>query len=163
MTNIKESTINYLLANSSIDPDTGCWNWTGPVTKDGYGQIGPQAIMDEYNIKGAHRLSKHIFHDWTPESRHEHIRHQCHNRGCINPDHHLTGTAADNAADAMAAGRYKRARGEDNPNARLSEEDIRAIRAERKAGVPGLVLAERYKISVTYVSKIKCGRARPEA
>lgn len=50
------------------------------------------------------------------------------------------------------------ARGERNPNAKLTEKDVREIRALRSAGVPHKELACRYGVSLKTVKKAATGR-----
>ena len=64
----------------SIDEETGCWNWTGYVAKNGYGKI-------TYNKKSykAHRLVYELL--VKPIETGLQIDHLCRNRRCVNPTH----------------------------------------------------------------------------
>jgi hypothetical protein len=57
-----------------------CWEWTGSISTNGYGQI-------TYNRKAwkAHRLSYAAFSGTVPEGKE--IDHLCRNRRCVNPQH----------------------------------------------------------------------------
>lgn len=58
---------------------TFCWQWTGSIKTNGYGQ---------YELRGetqAHRISYKLFHGWIPKGLD--LDHLCRNRRCINPDH----------------------------------------------------------------------------
>jgi hypothetical protein len=57
------------------------------------------------------------------------IRHTCDNPPCINPAHLLAGSQADNVADMDARGRRQALRGMDATNRKVTEDDVRAIRA----------------------------------
>ena len=61
----------------TVDPDTGCWNWTGGKTTPGYGRIG----RDQY----AHRF----FYEQAvgPIPPGLVIDHLCRNPSCVNPQH----------------------------------------------------------------------------
>lgn len=76
--------------------DDECWEWIG-CTYDGYGRFG-------YKNKttNAHRISYFLKHGVLDKTML--IRHKCHNRCCVNPDHLEKGTYKDNALDTMLAG-----------------------------------------------------------
>lgn len=57
------------------------------------------------------------------------VRHTCDNPACINPEHLILGTQADNIADRQAKGRQ--AKGESHASNKLKEADVLAIRAAR--------------------------------
>lgn len=153
--------IRHLLETSSINPATGCWEWQGSKTSDRYGQLSKDNIVEAFSARGAHRLSKMLIDGWEPEGRHEQTRHQCHNRACINPDHILIGSAKQNAEDRALAG--KQANGERHPNARLSDNDVIAIRQQAFAGDDRATLAGRYKVTQGHIYKIITHRSRKVA
>lgn len=80
--------------------------------------------------------------------------HECDNPECCNPRHLLLGTNDDNMADMVAKGRAARRnqRGELNARARLTENDIRAIRADPR---PNTHVAPDYGITHSMVSRIR--------
>lgn len=138
--------IDYIAKNTQIDTITGCHNWTGPLTKDGYGQVGPERIFERYRIKGAHRLAYHLAtgHDFA--GRHEQVRHSCHTRRCCNPAHLSIGNALQNMAD--------------KPDT-LPSRDVAIIRMLRAADVPAKWIAERFARTISYVQGVASGRCRP--
>jgi len=74
--------------------------------------------------------------------------HTCDNPICCNPAHLYAGTHNDNVQDCIQRGRKRSEKGEDRYNARLTEEQIREIRARytwRKYGTPQI--AKDYGIS----------------
>lgn len=89
-----------------IDPETGCWNWTGQFMTSGYGLIKCFGQM-----KGAHRLSHELYHGPIPENFC--ILHSCDNKKCVNPDHIRSGTHAENTHEAIERGLIKT--GENHP------------------------------------------------
>lgn len=77
----------------------GCWEWTGPKYKDGYG-------MANYRRKKirAHRLSYQLFVGEITENIC--VLHKCDNKPCFNPNHLFLGTRKDNAIDMVRKGRH---------------------------------------------------------
>lgn len=84
---------NKLLNSYEIDPDTGCWLYTGYLNADGYGQVFVDGKMER-----VHRISHEIFKGAIPEGFE--VDHTCHNadpdclggatcphRRCFNPEH----------------------------------------------------------------------------
>lgn len=67
----------------SVNPETGCWEWTASKNKCGYGVVGD--IKNTKKIKLAHRL---IFFFLTKEEEKTNtLDHLCRNRSCVNPEH----------------------------------------------------------------------------
>jgi hypothetical protein len=88
------------------------------------------------------------------------VCHRCDNPPCCNPAHLFLGTAADNSQDMAAKGRTCTARGLAHPLGRLSDHQVREIRARRHAGETTVALAAEYGISSTHVSQIARGTRR---
>lgn len=68
------------MAKVSPEPNTGCWLWTGHVSKDGYGRFGIKRTAHE-----AHRVSYRLFTADIPDGLC--VDHICKVRSCVNPDH----------------------------------------------------------------------------
>jgi hypothetical protein len=83
------------------------------------------------------------------------VRHKCDCRACINPDHLELGTLADNAADTKARGRARGVSkpGALNPAAKLTQEVVDAIRADRLLTYSEL--AAKFGTSKSNVFRIK--------
>ena len=64
----------------SVDPETGCHNWTGARHRNGYGAFGLDG-----KVHRPHRIAYELFKGRIPEGLE--IDHLCRNRGCVNPDH----------------------------------------------------------------------------
>lgn len=69
------------------------------------------------------------------------VRHTCDNPRCINPEHLVAGTHADNSRDMVERGRSLL--GEQHPDATLSEQDVAWIRQHyvrnsKEFGAPAL-------------------------
>lgn len=131
-----------ILDKISFDP-SGCWNWTAASAGRGYG-------VTSLNSKNfyAHRAMYILFNGELPPSIM--VCHSCDNRKCVNPDHLFPGTAKENSQDAVSKGRM--AKGERGGMAKLTSEDVIAIRA---ANGRQWEIAERYGITHSNVSAIK--------
>jgi len=70
----------------------------------------------------------------------------------------MLGTPKSNSDDKIAKGRHPR--GEGHVNVKLSDDDVKAIRAARAGGVTGRYLARLYGVSEGRISDIYNRRAR---
>lgn len=87
------------------------------------------------------------------------VRHKCDNRDCINLDHLELGTHSDNTLDAVKRGRWPRQDGENNPQAKLTWNDIESIRA---SSLSAQELANHYFTTPRNVRKIRQGTRWPK-
>lgn len=86
--------------------DSGCWEWNGKGNDNGYGIFSAKRL----GIEGAraHRVMYECFVEPIPDDLQ--LRHKCDNPPCVNPDHLIPGTAADNSRDMVERGRNWRTR-----------------------------------------------------
>lgn len=68
-----------LRSRIGIDPKTGCWNWTGRLNRNGYGQV---YMNGQYQM--VHRVVYRKFRGNIGDKELDHI---CCNRRCCNPAH----------------------------------------------------------------------------
>jgi hypothetical protein len=150
-------------------PDHGyCWEWTGYIRPAGYGQMG---LSGTRHVADVHRVSWVIHFGQIPSGLC--VCHHCDNRKCVRPSHLFLGTNADNIRDARLKGRIKatRAMGERCGNARLTDEQVREIRARyipyshpaRRTGGSTIELAREFGICKQYVLQLAAGKWRTGA
>lgn len=139
------------LARQRRNDATGCIEWIGACDQKGYGQLRINGKL----VK-AHRYSWARVNGPIPEGHL--IRHKCDNPKCVNADHLEVGTYTDNVADMDQRGRRVNAqpKGSMNGNAKITEMDVIAIRADARRQVD---IAKDYGISQAVVSKIKLRQA----
>lgn len=134
----------------------GCWVWTGCMSDTGYGHTGllwPRKMS-------THRASW-ILHSGQEIPAGLCVLHRCDNRACVRPDHLWLGTREDNHYDMVGKGRG-------NPQyGALTAADIRAIVADRAAGVTCRALAVRHGVHAATISRVargvRKGRLHPSA
>lgn len=137
-----------------VRPELGaCWEWNGGRNATGYGRTS-FALKGKYNYL-VHRLS---YEHWVGDLLDsEVVCHKCDNPPCMNPAHLFKGSHADNQHDAVA--KQRNAFGERNGHHKLTEDQVRSIRA---AYVPRKVtqayLGEVYGVSQTAIGLIVRGK-----
>lgn len=127
-----------------VEKSEGCWLWTGPLDQYGYGRL---TVRDRH--AAAHRVAWALTNGPIPGGLQ--VLHRCDNPPCVCPDHLFLGTQADNLADAVGKGRLV-LRGSGASGAKLTEDDIRAIRASDDRQV---AMASRYGVTQAAISAIR--------
>lgn len=154
-----------LAALSVPEPNTGCVLWTGHVNREGYGRI-----RSGRGEARAHRVAWELAHGPIPAGLV--VRHVvCCTPACVNPAHLAIGTQADNVADRGRDGHDARGerhgsrthperlpRGRRNGSCRLTEDDVRAIRAARAGGMFMRHIAKQFGVAFFTVQKIVSGK-----
>lgn len=87
------------------------------------------------------------------------ILHKCDNPKCVNPNHFFLGSYQENSDDKMRKGRQKKNKGIDIWSARLTEDDVRQIRARYISGKGAKKLADEFNISATHLYGIVTKRS----
>ena len=145
--------LERFMARVEPDLNSGCWLWAGATGPNGYG-----AFSDDTGTVRAHRASWALHRGAIPAGRV--VCHKCDVRLCVNPDHLWLGSQKENMTDARDKGRLAPQSGEQNNKARLTSEDVEAIRAMRGV-VPQRVIAERFGVSRDHIKKIHQGKYWP--
>ena len=143
----RRKTIDEYFASRFKKVESGCWEWTGSLSAQGYGLSVFAGVT-----RRAHRLSYELHHGKDPGGGV--ICHRCDNRKCVNPDHLFLGTLQDNIADMVAKKRHNI--GERNGNALLTEQQVSAI---RKSALSLGELAELCGVSKGTIANIRARRS----
>jgi hypothetical protein len=152
-----------------------CWPWKGSTYEGGYGAIR----YGDGTTRGAHRVGWELANGKPPPEDRE-VCHSCDNPPCQNPAHFFLGTHQANMADMSGKGRagdrtWVKGRprpavagernpmrrhpelhvhGEQHPDAKLNESQVRDIRARRAAGASGYSLAKAFGVSEQAIAAI---------
>lgn len=141
-----------------------CWPWIGARSDRGYGVFQVRsATLRACRVAFAIQNGRDPYPDL--------IRHSCDWSPCSNGTHLLTGTHDQNMQDASERGRMptgeengsrlypeRLKRGSTHGMSKLTEEIVARILVERHSGESLAVIAGRYDIDMTVVSKIYLGR-----
>jgi hypothetical protein len=139
--------------DAKVEPAPGgCVLWTAKTNARGYGvfRLGKRVLL-------AHRVSYVQANGQIPDGMQ--VCHQCDTAACVNPQHLLLGSAADNAQDKIKRGRAKgiNAAGA-NGRAKLDWDKVDEIRARLKTGESQRKLAAEFGVTQAQVSEIQLGR-----
>jgi hypothetical protein len=124
-----------------VEKTASCWLWNGYRNPGGYGQVNIGSRGDGMRL--AHRVSWELHYGTIPEDMN--VLHRCDTPSCVNPSHLFLGTDADNVADMMNKGRG--CTGERNGHAKLTADDVRAIRYMVDSGESYRAVAMQYGVS----------------
>jgi hypothetical protein len=102
-----------LLERVEIDPESGCWLWTGSLTPQGYGNLGIGYPSEgTHRTEVAHRVAWSLLVGPIPPGCHVH--HRCAVRRCVNPDHLEVLSAAEHIGRHQSYGEHCAVCGESN-------------------------------------------------
>ena len=132
---------------SRVRKSEGCWEWTGTKMHFGYGALS----VNGHAVR-AHRLSWELHFGSIPEGLW--VLHHCDNPSCVRPDHLFLGNNAINTADRDRKGRQRTPTGERHGSARLTLQDVAAIRASSEQA---RVLGRYYGVHETTILRARRG------
>jgi hypothetical protein len=110
---------------SKVNKTSDCWNWTGYIGSNRYGQLKINHKM----IK-SHRVSYELYNGDIPAGLN--VLHKCDNTKCVNPDHLFLGSQKENVQDMLTKNRANRAFGSKAGRSRLLQEQVLDIRQQYK-------------------------------
>lgn len=144
------SALEFVQKAASFDQDD-CLIWPFSRNQDGYGKIrlgGKTFIVS--------RLVCEMVHGQAADTRMV-AAHSCGkgHLGCVNPKHIRWATHAENMADMSAFGNHTR--GSRNVQAKLTDDDVREIRASYGTSASQAELAHRFSVSGATISRAANG------
>lgn len=142
--------LSWLVDNRSFGGDD-CLPWPFASGGDGYGRL----TLDGHN-RVASRAMCILAHGEPPTPSHQ-AAHSCGNgdKGCCNPRHLRWATPVQNNADKVDHGTVNR--GSRHGNAKISEADVRAIRA-LPPGTSNAEIARSFGLARTTIADIRSRR-----
>ena len=126
-----------------VDKTSDCWLWAGGKDGSGYGLF---KMGTKGRTIGAHQFSYEQTHGPVPKGLF--VCHHCDNPSCVHPDHLFLDTCANSNP----------ARGEAASNAKLTEDDVRAIRAAPGGWGKNKELAIRYGVEARAIWSIRANK-----
>jgi hypothetical protein len=136
-------------AGSMLIPWCGCRIWLGAATKNGYGQVqinGKKIYL--------HRLVYERRKGYIPDGMN--VCHTCDIPACINEDHLWLGTFQQNHEDKVKKGRARGGRmvGEEHLQAKLTAEEVLAIRERYARGETQTSLAKEFGVRQGHLTNV---------
>ncbi len=137
---LTEKQINDFWNKVNISLKNECWEWTGHLYHNGYGQKRYKLGKKTYTFK-VNRLSYYFEHGKIPQGLL--ICHHCDNKKCCNPSHLYAGTVKQNTRDYIE-------RGTNKINMKIANE----IRESAKLGLSIKDISKKYNINTCSISQI---------
>jgi hypothetical protein len=137
------------MAHYSRPGQNGCILWIGRRNVDGYGMLTVKGVTQK-----THRFAWEAANGPIPDGLH--VLHTCDTPACVNPDHLFLGTHTENMADRTRKRRHAIYHGESHGGARLTNDEVRAIRSAAGAYRD---IGKCYGVSGSTVYRIKNGKA----
>ena len=130
----------------STGPNDVCWPWSKSI-KNGYGRF-----TEGYKEHYAHRRAWELSRGPIPHGLM--VLHRCNNKVCCNPFHLKLGTGKVNTNEAYRDGLCRT--GERHPKAKLTLQQVRSIRADKRSQVK---IAAEHGVGQATISSIQLGKS----
>ena len=129
----------------------GCLLFKGHLDECGYGRItrNNKLVRVHREVWKLHNPNQEITGV---------IMHTCDTPNCINAEHLIHGTVADNVADMRSKGRGRYLSGSKQSQAKLDEGKVLIIKDKLAIGVTCARLARDFDVSESAIRNIKMGR-----
>jgi hypothetical protein len=137
------SVMDRIERDTHYEPNSGCWLYAGPIDDSGYGRVR----VERKKVRVHHFTFQK---DNGPLAKGKVVMHSCDMPCCWNPDHLSIGTHRDNTQDSVKKDRWPV--GERNVGAKLTNEDIAAIRASFETH---RALGSEYGVAHSTIGNIK--------
>jgi DNA-binding transcriptional regulator YiaG len=138
---------------SKVDSSSdGCWPWLGGHDHYGYAKFRVDGKVSVRAARVAFQVSR------GPIPTGMHVLHTCDNRQCVNPSHLFLGTNRDNVRDRVAKRRDGDHKGIKNGRAKLTPDQVSAIREEYQPRASYAKFARRFGVSASTIRNIVKGR-----
>jgi hypothetical protein len=129
---------------SKLDPETGCINWQGEMSHNGYGR---------YEGNYAHRVAFKLKNGYMPVKP-QIVYHTCGNPRCVNPEHLKAGTSSDKTRAAISRGKWRGNTGRHEKH-KINKETADLIRSLYNVGTfKQIELADLFNITQPQISQI---------
>ena len=139
-----------LLSAVKKDKTSGCWNWLLSTFNKRYARFS----VGKAGITG-HTASFVLFKGTRIDGRC--VLHDCDNMRCVNPDHLLVGTFADNSRDMT--NKKRQAHGERNGGAKLTRKQVRWAISQVKSRKTQRWVAKKLRVNYNTINRIIKGHS----
>lgn len=139
---------------SKVDKSGECWVWIGARFQNRWGKPTYGMCVVQGKVRTAHRYSWEIANGPIPPGLM--VLHSCDNQRCVRPDHLSLGTHRQNMDEAVVRGSMRR--GSEQHSARLTSDDVRAIRLRLASGDHQRAIASAYGVTQAAIHFINIGR-----
>jgi hypothetical protein len=139
---------------AKVERGDDCWHWTGATTSSGYGRLAVNDPGQPKRLEQAHRVAYELAYGPIPTGLV--VRHRCDVPACCRPSHLELGTQADNVQDMVDRGRARggSSPGIAHPRSKLTEDEVRQIRAAYSAGDTYKAIGTRFGLGISQVARI---------